>query len=474
MKVCVVGAGRWGKNHVKTLNELEVLGGVVDSNPETLNTLKSQYPEIKTFLNLEDALNESFDGFTVATPAETHLEVGLKIIEAKKPLLIEKPLALSKSDAELLTKKAKDNKVPLMVGHVMLFHPGIQKIKELIDSGRLGKLQYIYSNRLNLGTVRTEENILWSFAPHDISIFQYLTNSNPTQVISEGAAFVQPHIHDSTVTILKYPNNIVGHIFVSWLHPFKEHRIVVIGSKGMISFDDASEEKELFFYEKGVDIVSGQPVRRDGPTERIPYQKLSPLTCELQAFLKAIKTGEAPLSDGKSGVEVLSILELATKDVCPSKQNYFVHESSYVDENVEIGEGTKIWHFSHIQTGARIGKSCSLGQNVNVGNNVKIGNNCKIQNNVSLYEGVELEDYVFCGPSSVFTNIKVPRCKTPQRGSEFYKKTLVKEGASIGANATIVCGVTIGKDALVAAGAVVTKDVPDGATVAGVPARVVE
>lgn len=153
--------------------------------------------------------------------------------------------------------------------------------------------------------------------------------------------------------------------------------------------------------------------------------------------------------------------------------NYFIHESAYVDENCVIGEGTKIWHFSHIQSGAKIGKKCVFGQNVNVGNNVSIGDYCKVQNDVSIYEGVTLEDYVFCGPSMVFTNILDPKCKYPQVGAQFYVKTLVKEGASIGANATIVCGITLGKHCLVGAGSVVTKDVPDYALVVGVPGKVI-
>ena len=152
-----------------------------------------------------------------------------------------------------------------------------------------------------------------------------------------------------------------------------------------------------------------------------------------------------------------------------SSDNVFVHESSYVDDNVTIGEGTKIWHFCHIQSGAIIGSNCSFGQNVNVGNNVKIGNGVKVQNNVSIYEGVELEDNVFCGPSCVFTNVTTPRANFPVHG--VYKKTLVKEGASLGANCTIVCGHTIGRYAMIAAGAVITKDVEDHALMAGVPAR---
>ena len=155
-----------------------------------------------------------------------------------------------------------------------------------------------------------------------------------------------------------------------------------------------------------------------------------------------------------------------------SNKDHFVHESSYVDDGVKIGKGTKIWHFSHVQSGSVIGEGCIFGQNVNVGNNVIIGNKCKVQNNVSIYEGVELEDYVFCGPSMVFTNINLPRSEFPQRGSEFYLKTLVKKSASIGANATIVCGVTLGKYSFIGSGAVVTKDVPAHALVVGNPGKI--
>lgn len=490
-KICVVGAGRWGKNHIKTLDSLGWLAGIVESREETLRWFREKHPGVKTFASVSESLSADFDGYTIATPAETHLEIAELLLKNKKPVLVEKPLALKAADAARLRDLAQANRVPLMVGHVMLFHPAIRKMKELIDSGKIGKLQYIYSNRLNLGTVRTEENILWSFAPHDISIFQYFIGRQPVEVVSRGGAFVQSHLHDTTMTILKYPDNAVGHIFVSWLHPFKEHRLVVIGSKGMLSYEDSSEQKQLLFFEKGIDWVKGEPVSRDGQTEVIPYEKLQPLTEEMKAFGASIESGLATVADGRNGVEVLEILERASCDLLSTKQevaeaslantevksagdaasNFFVHSSSVVDDNVQIGEGTKVWHFSHVQTGSVIGKKVAIGQNVNIGNNVRIGNFVKIQNNVSVYEGVELEDYVFCGPSMVFTNVHDPRSKYPQRGTEFYRRTLVREGASIGANATIVCGNMIGKHAFIGAGSVVTKDVPDYAIMVGNPAR---
>ncbi len=481
-RVCVIGAGRWGKNHIKTLANLGHLAGIVETNPDTLRAFQEAYPDVRTFPSVYEAVEEDFDGFTVATPAETHDEIAEIILNHRKHVLVEKPLSLTAARARKLHELAKRNGVNLMVGHVLLFHPAIRKIKELIEHGKIGKLEYVYSNRLNLGTVRTEENILWSFAPHDISIFQYLIGLTPTGVKSTGGAFLQPYIHDTTLTVLSYPGNIVGHVFVSWLHPFKEHRLVVIGSKGMFSFEDSSESKDLLFFEKGIDWVRGEPIKRDGPTEIIPYDRAMPLTVELGYFVDHLDGSPIETADGRSAIEVLEILERASADLlgqatervgCEADEtsDFFVHPSSYVDENVEIGSGSKIWHFSHVQSGARIGLKCRVGQNVNIGNNVRIGNSVKIQNNVSVYEGVELEDYVFCGPSMVFTNVLDPRSKYPQRGETFYRKTLVKEGASIGANATIVCGNTIGRHAFIAAGATVTKDVPDYALMAGVPAE---
>ena len=336
----------------------------------------------------------------------------------------------------------------------------------------------MYSNRLNFGTVRTEENILWSFAPHDISVMQFLTESNPIFIDAKGAAFLQDHIEDSTVTYLVYPGNVHAHIFVSWLHPFKEHRLVVIGAKGIIVFEDSAPKDKLRYYPKRFSNVSGVISKFDGEYEAIEYDEKQPLMEEQIHFAESIRKNQRPLTDGRHALEVLEILEKAERSLKEmpnelTRNNYYVNEHAVVDNNVEIGQGTKIWHFTHIQSGARIGRHCSIGQNVNVANNVVIGNNVKIQNNVSVYEGVTLEDYVFCGPSMVFTNIKDPRSKYPQVGADYYIKTLVKEGASLGANSTIVCGHTVGRFAFVGAGAVVTKDVPDFALVVGNPARIV-
>ena len=191
-RVCVIGAGRWGRNHIRTLAGIGCLGGVVEVTEELRRELAEAYPEARVFGSVDEALDHGFDGFTVATPAESHYRIARQVIEHDRPVLVEKPMALTSAHARELRDLARRRGVNLMVGHVMLFHPAVRRIKQLIDQGKIGKHQYIYSNRLNLGTVRTEENILWSFAPHDISLFQYLIGEQPLEVLSRGGAFVQP------------------------------------------------------------------------------------------------------------------------------------------------------------------------------------------------------------------------------------------------------------------------------------------
>ena len=307
-KVCVVGAGYWGKNHIKTLHQLGALKGIVEPDTILLASLAVDYPDVACYENIQLALNEDYDGFTIATPAETHYEIAKTIIMAGKHLLIEKTMTLSIADSEELLSLSKEFNVNLMVGHVLLFHPAVKKIKRIIKEGGIGELQYIYSNRLNLGKVRTEENVFWSLAPHDIAIFQYLTGSFPNNIQARGSTFLQKGIPDSTMTTLEYKNGVKAHIFVSWLHPFKEHRLVVIGSEAMISFEDSLEGKPLKLYSKKFDLLSGVPEKVDGPVEWIPYQQKMPLTEELEYFINHLNGEKPKTANGEQGLEVVKIL----------------------------------------------------------------------------------------------------------------------------------------------------------------------
>ena len=314
-KVCVVGAGNWGKNHIKTLHEIGALGGVVDIDESRLLAVSDQYDRASVYQNVEDALERSFDGYIVSTPAATHFDITKKVIENRHHVLVEKPLALNVEDAEKLRTLADEYGVNLMAGHLLLFHPAIVAIKKLIIDGAIGDLQYLYSNRLNLGVVRTEENILWSFAPHDISIFQHIINDFPVDIVSRGGAFLRSNIHDTTMTILRYHNNIVAHVFVSWLHPFKEHRLVIIGSDGMITFEDSSYEKSLYYYDKAVDFVDGQHIASDVEREKIDYPSNMPLTEELIYFTNHLDGKTLNIATANHAIEVLRILETASQSL---------------------------------------------------------------------------------------------------------------------------------------------------------------
>ena len=313
--ICVIGAGYWGKNHIKTLSQLNVLRGIVEQDKATLKMFLNKYPGVNGHSNIEEALLKDYDGYTIATPAKTHFEIAKTIINAQKNVLIEKPMALSIEEAEQLVVLSEKNKINAMVGHVLLFHPAVKKIKELLKRGDIGDLQYLYSNRLNLGKVRTEENVFWSLAPHDIAIFQYLTDSIPKKINATGSTFLQQGIPDSTLTQLEYENGVKGHIFVSWLHPFKEHRLVVIGSEAMISFEDSLEDKPLKLYSKKIDLKSGIPEKVDGPVKLIPFDNRMPLDLEMEYFINHLENKKPEISNIKHGYEVVKTLVDASQQI---------------------------------------------------------------------------------------------------------------------------------------------------------------
>jgi UDP-2-acetamido-3-amino-2,3-dideoxy-glucuronate N-acetyltransferase len=400
---------------------------------------------------------------------------------AGKDVFVEKPLSLSIAEAEKLNDLAADQHRILMVGHLLWYHPAVVKLKKLVEDGDLGRIEYIYSNRLNLGKIRREENILWSFAPHDISVILGLVGEMPDAINAQGGNYLHDQIADVTVSLLSFPSGVKAHIFVSWLHPFKEQKLIVVGDGQMAVFDDLETENKLVLYPHAITWKNHLPIPAKAKAVPVPVKSVEPLREECLHFLQCIETRQPPRTDGNEGLKVLTVLQrcqdaLQAKKALPASSSlqpqpsYFVHQSAFVDDDVKIGEGTTIWHVSHILKNSHIGKNCRIGQNVVVGPNVTIGNAVKIQNNVSVYEGVTLEDDVFCGPSMVFTNVFNPRSEI--RRMDELRPTLVRRGATLGANCTIVCGVTIGQYAFIGAGAVVTKDVPDFALVTGNPGHI--
>jgi UDP-2-acetamido-3-amino-2,3-dideoxy-glucuronate N-acetyltransferase len=481
--VAVVGVGYWGKNLVRNFYELGFLTTLCDPQESVESKYRGQYPGIKFHREYSAILSDpSITAVALATPAVTHFEMAKAALEAGKDVLVEKPLAIDVKHGEELVRLAGSKGRILMVGHILRYHPAILKLQQLIRDGALGRINYLYSNRLNIGKIRTEENILWSFAPHDISVILSLLNETPTRVSCRGGGYLSHDVLDVTLSHFDFPSGVQAHIFVSWLHPVKEQKLVVVGSEKMAVFDDTAEHK-LVLYPHKVEWRNRIPTAVKADAEIVDLEDREPLRQECQHFLECVESRTSPVSDGAEGLQVLRVLDacqrallngpidLATPDASPQKKElpYFVHESAYVDEGAEIGARTKIWHFSHVMKGARIGQRSIIGQNVNVDGGTVIGNNVKIQNNVSVYTGTVIEDDVFLGPSCVLTNVTNPRSQVNRHS--LYETTLLKRGCTIGANATIVCGVTIGRYAFVGAGSVVTKSVPDFALVVGNPAR---
>ncbi len=316
MKVAVVGAGYWGVNLVRVFHQLGVLSRICDASEARLQQLADKYPGVAMDPSYEAVFDDpDVDAVVIATPAETHYPLARRALLAGKDVYVEKPLTLRCEDAEKLTALAENSGQILMVGHLLEYHPAITRLHELIASGELGRIEYIYSNRLNLGKVRREENALWSFAPHDVSVILLLLGQMPIQVAATGGTYLQPNIADVTISTMLFDRGVRAHLFVSWLHPYKEQKLVIVGEHRMAVFDDVSKTNKLQIYDKKIGLVNGQFVAEKPAARTIDFPPDEPLSLECKHFLDCIATRQTPKTDGRDGWRVLKVLEASQRSL---------------------------------------------------------------------------------------------------------------------------------------------------------------
>jgi predicted dehydrogenase len=320
----IMGVGYWGPNLVRDftqLSEANILR-VCDLKEENLSKIKNRYPQLKTTKNYLDLIqNQKIEALVISTPAVTHFKLTKEGLLNNKHIFCEKPLALSTKEGEELVRLSREKEKILMVGHLLKYHPAVRKLKEYVEKGELGNVYYIYSTRVNLGKVRKEENALWSFAPHDISIILYLLDEEPEEVTAKGGSYLQKGVEDVIFLTLRFPNQVIAHIHVSWLDPHRIRKTTVVGSKKMAVFDDTEIQEKIKIYDRGIE--RGKPydtyeellTLRLGDTY-IPRVDLSePLKIECQHFLDCIKESKKPLTDGEDGLKVLRVLEAAQESL---------------------------------------------------------------------------------------------------------------------------------------------------------------
>ena len=309
-----IGLGYWGKNILRNLYELGVLKVACDSNQETLKKRKNEFSDVQYTLHCADILQSpKVEAVIISTPPSTHYELVKEALRLDKDVFVEKPLALNVADGAQLVQLAEEKNKFLMVGHILQYHPAIRRLKQIIMAGELGKMQYIYSNRLNIGKLRVEENILWSFAPHDISVILMLLEEEPQSVRAFGGDYLNRRIHDTTLMMMEFSNGAKCHIFVSWLHPYKEQKLIVVGTKAMAVFDDLSKEK-LYIYPHTIKWKEGKiPVAHKAERYIEKIEEKEPLKEELKHFIDCVTNRIIPLTDGNEALRVLRVLERAEK-----------------------------------------------------------------------------------------------------------------------------------------------------------------
>src|SRR6201996_7974051 len=316
LRVGVVGLGYWGPNLARNFSAIPgcELAYLCDAEPAARDRLGRLFPGTTLAEDLGQLLEDpALDAVVLATPVPTHAELAIRVLEAGKHCFVEKPLALTAADAERAVTAASDAGRVLMVGHLLEYHPGVRKLKELTDAGELGdEIFYIYGNRLNLGKLRADENALWSLGAHDVSVLLYLADDEPTEVVAHGESYVRSGVEDVVFCFLRFPSGLTAHLHLSWLDPHKERRFTVVGSRRMATFDDMALEGKLSIFDKGFDQVArgyGEYITRTGGIVSPQIPNVEPLRVECEHFARCVRTGERPRADGETGRRRRTTLE---------------------------------------------------------------------------------------------------------------------------------------------------------------------
>jgi predicted dehydrogenase len=315
LALAVVGLGYWGPNLARNVHSAAGarLAWCCDADAGVRARLEPTFAGARFTDSLDELLaDEDLDGVLLATPVNTHAELAVRVLEAGKHCFVEKPLAQSVAEAQRAVDAASKNGRILMVGHLLQYHPGVRKLAELVESGELGAVHYIYTNRLNLGQLRADENALWSLGAHDVSVILDLAGEEPSELDAHGECYMRPGIEDVVFAYLRFPSGITAHLHLSWLDPHKERRLTVVGSRRMATFDDMELERKLTIYDKGFDEKAdswGEYITRSGDVTSPRIANAEPLRLECEHFIHCIQSGETPRSDGQSGLRVVRVLE---------------------------------------------------------------------------------------------------------------------------------------------------------------------
>ena len=314
--LAVVGAGSWGRNHLRNFAELGALRAICDSNEDVLAKFRQAYPGVRAYANLDQVLSDpEIEAVVLATPASEHHRGAQAALAAGRHVLVEKPLALSVNHAEELHRMAQERCLVLMVGHLLEYHPAFVRLKGLVAAGDLGKIAYLYSSRLSFGPFGRPENVLWDLAPHDLSMILRLLGEMPESVQAAGSSCITRGVNDSAAIHLSFAGGVRAHILVSWLHPFKEQRLVVVGTEGMAVFDDVLKVDKLRLYRSRLALLDHRPAAPIGEPEIVGYATAEPLRRECEHFIRCLQTGDEPLTDGASGVEITRVLEACQRSL---------------------------------------------------------------------------------------------------------------------------------------------------------------